>query len=307
MHRHRRQSAVAGRARRRPRVSRAAGHRSGLSRRDRGHLRGRARRPVVPTIDDELRCSRRGGRGSTRAGVRVAVSPAGDQRASATTSCDTCQRAAGARHRRGRVLAAGRRCRQTARVPAVHQAAVRPRRRRRVSDRARRASSRSSSTTSTTPSCRSILDGPEFTIDMLCDFTAGRSPIVPRERVVDPRRRHRSRPHRARPGADRRSARPCAAALPFAGADQHPVPHRRRRADRLRDQPALLRRHSADDRRRRRLSPRCSSTSRSGARCRRASASSRRTVDDLATRRRSFFRRAGRDLPAGCRRGGRRP
>ena len=68
-----------------------------------------------------------------------------------------------------------------------------------------------------------------------------------------PCRRHRSRPHRARPSADRagRRRRERAAVL---RRRQHPVPRRRRAADGVRDQPALLGRHSADDRRRRRFS-----------------------------------------------------
>ena len=69
-------------------------------------------------------------------------------------------------------------------VAALHQAARRARRRRRVSRPDRRASSTSSSTTWPTPIVQEYLDGPEFTIDVLCDFDGRPLSIVPRERVV---------------------------------------------------------------------------------------------------------------------------
>ena len=72
---------------------------------------------------------------------------------------------------------------------------------------ATRASSSSSSTTSPDPVVQEYLDGPEFTIDVLCDFD-GR-PLLDRAARArrHPRRRHRSRPDGARPAPDRAGRR----------------------------------------------------------------------------------------------------
>ena len=101
------------------------------------------------------------------------------------------------------------------------------------------------------PVVQEYLQGPEFTIDMLCN--EGRPlAVVPRERVViragvmDRGRTVRDRvAHRS--GARMRRG----TLVPRSG--QHPVPYARQRSGGLRDQSAVLRRHPADHCRRRRF------------------------------------------------------
>ena len=97
------------------------------------------------------------------------------------------------------------------------------------------------------------LDGPEFTIDVLCDFRHRPISIVPRERVVV----RAGVIDRGRTVHDRtliELAKSVTQALPFSGAINIQCRRGQRRAGGVRDQPAVLRRHSADHRRRRRFS-----------------------------------------------------
>ena len=137
---------------------------------------------VVPTIDDELRCS--AARGALRgdAACPVAVSSPDDDARCATTSTRPAACCAARRRRRG--VMAARRAAGGAGVSAVHQAALRPRRRRRLSGPQRAASSTFFLGYVADPIVQEYLDGPEFTIDMLCDFDGRPLSIVPRERVV---------------------------------------------------------------------------------------------------------------------------
>ena len=68
-------------------------------------------------------------------------------------------------------------------VPAVHQAARRPRRRRRLPD-PQPARARLLPRLRRPPVVQEYLDGPEYTIDVLCDSRGRPLSIVPRERVV---------------------------------------------------------------------------------------------------------------------------
>ena len=161
-------------------------------------------------------------------------------------------------------------------VPAVHQAARRPRRRRRLPGARPPRARRSSSSYVPDPVVQTFLTGPEFTIDVLCDFDGEPLSVVPRERVViragvvDRGRTVRD------PRADRARAR-VRARVPIRRRRQHPVPRRGRSAGRLRDQPALLGRHSADDRGRRGFSAHARRSGARAARRRRPSAGSRTT------------------------------
>ena len=102
------------------------------------------------------------------------------------------------------------------------------------------------------PIIQEYLDSPEYTIDVLCDSRGRPLSIVPRERVVI-RAGVIDRGRTVKSPALIELAEQVCAAIPFVGPDQHPVPHARRLAVDLRNQPALLRRHPADDRRGRRL------------------------------------------------------
>ena len=137
---------------------------------------------VVPTIDDELTALAVAAPTFAAADIRVAVSSA-DTIAICNDKHATC------RTLRAKGIAAA-----TSFLPgelppdpavsALHQATLRPRQRGGVPGPQRRASWSSSSTTCRSRSSRPILDGPEFTIDMLCDFSGRPLSIVPRERVV---------------------------------------------------------------------------------------------------------------------------
>jgi carbamoyl-phosphate synthase large subunit len=83
------------------------------------------------------------------------------------------------------------------------------------------------------PIVQEYLAGPEFTLDVMCDFQGRPLSIVPRERA------DRQRPAALRPG---RAGVHRGAVL---RADQHPVPHARGAAGDLRDQSTVLRRDSA--------------------------------------------------------------
>ena len=200
---------------------------------------------IIPTIDDELPLFAARRAVFEAAGIRVAIADA----RTATTCNDkyaTCEtlRAAG-------VSAVETWLPET--LPAspgaaaLHQAARRPRRRAGVSRSAIRTNCSSSCATSRIRCCSAICDGPEFTLDLLCDFKGKPLSVVPRERVVirsgvidrgvtsnDPA----SDPARARLRAGLRLRR----------RRQHPVPRRRRRAGGVRNQPAVFGRHPADHR-----------------------------------------------------------
>ncbi len=97
-----------------------------------------------------------------------------------------------------------------------------------------------------TPIVQEYLDGPEFTIDVLCDLDGKPLSIVPRERVVI----RAGVIDRGRTVNDLRLIRLAESACGRAavcGGDQHPVPHAPRTAGDLRDQPAVLGRHPAHD------------------------------------------------------------
>ena len=210
-------------------------------------VRGPRRRPGRPDDRRRARGLRRGAsRGSTRLASASRRRRPRPQR-SATTSCGPrrcCARAASPPRSRG--------CRPTFRPASRSRcsssrgtaAAVSARFR---SERARvgvlpryvpARSCRSFSTARSSRSTCSAIDG-------------GPLSIVPRERVViragviDRGRTVRTDAHRAGPGV-RGGAR-------VSRPGQHPVPDRRRQADGVRDQPALLGRHPAHDRGRRRF------------------------------------------------------
>ena len=143
---------------------------------------------VVPTIDDELESprprarARFDGRRRTR---RLLAS--GDGGTAATTSTRPARisptRGVDARASWLPARSAGR-CAGV----ALHQAARRPRRRRRVPDPQRAASSTSFSATSPSPVIQEFLQAPSSP-STCCATERGRPlSIVPRERVVDPRR-----------------------------------------------------------------------------------------------------------------------
>ena len=102
--------------------------------------------------------------------------------------------AGGGGRRRGDDVAAATSCPPSPPLPALRQAALGRGAACRRSRRATRSSWRSSSATSSTPVVQEYLDGPEFTLDLLCDFEGRPLSVVPRERVVIRAGRHRPRP-----------------------------------------------------------------------------------------------------------------
>ena len=206
-------------------------------------------RLVVPTIDDELPMFGEAREQFRHIGTMVACSPA-----STSLACNdkfaTCAKLSEAGVPAAKTYLPGDvpgRCR----VPALHQAA-------RGSWGGGRLSGAHAGELQfflgyvAEPVVQEYLDGPEFTIDVLCDFDGTPLSIVPRERVViragvidRGRTVNDARAHRARQGRVRRAA--------VCRADQHPVPDAGQRAGDLRNQSAVLRRHPAHDPGRRRL------------------------------------------------------
>ena len=204
--RHRRQSAVARGPHRRPRVPRAVRRRARLPRRDPRGLRSQRRRLDHP--DDRRRAA--AVRGAPRACSKPPASASRSRTRAPPTTCNdkyaTCEtlRAAGVSAVETWLPddAAG-----VARAAALHQAARRPRRRAGVPGRRNQDELQFFLRYVKDPVLQRYLSGPEFTLDLLCDFkrqaALGRAARARRH----PLRRDRSRRHLERSRADPARAR----------------------------------------------------------------------------------------------------
>jgi carbamoyl-phosphate synthase large subunit len=168
---------------------------------------------VVPTIDDELFAFAEAAATFAAAGVRVAVSPP-DTTAVCNDKYQTC------RFLRSRGIAAAASY-LPAEVPAEasYPLFIKPRAGRGsvgahlVRDARELAFFRDYVPD---PVVQEYLDGPEFTIDLLCSFSGQPLAIVPRERLVV-RAGVTDRGRTVKEGSLMRLAEDCAAVLPFAG------------------------------------------------------------------------------------------
>src|SRR5262249_27317232 len=136
---------------------------------------------IVPTIDDELELFARARARFEQRGIRVAVSPA-----ETTAICDDKQRTCD--HLLAHGIAAARTCRP-ADVPANVACALfaKPRSGRGGGGAHTAKSPREREfCASHVPDAvvQEYLEGPEFTIDVLCGFDGALLSVVPRERVV---------------------------------------------------------------------------------------------------------------------------
>ena len=182
MHGLRREPAVAGGAPRRPRLRGAVLRRSATTstRSSPSACATRSAWSCRPSTTS-CRASRRCAIASTRSAC-ASPSRRSTPRSPATTSARPAGAARG-RRRRGDDLAAATSCRRrrASRSSSSRAAGAAACRR---SRRATRTSWRSSCRYVAAPVVQEYLDGPEFTLDVLCDFDGRPLSVVPRERVV---------------------------------------------------------------------------------------------------------------------------